>query len=102
MKSAGETLKLTANNDNEWLCIRRVDIVDVKDTAGWTSLHYAAHHGQLDCTQYLLEEGDANMHAKNKAGLTAADLAIKADYGEVTSFLNGRNRHLRNTYEIDS
>ena len=79
---------------------RRVDIVDVKDNKGWTPLHYAAHHGQLDCAQYLLEEGDCNMHMKDKAKMTAADLAIREDHGDVTAYLNSQNPHLHSLYKV--
>ena len=47
--------------------------VDVRDTAGWTSLHYASSHGQPEVVRQLILQG-ADRHAENKDGQPPVEL----------------------------
>ena len=78
---------------------RGIEVVDVRDNTGWTPLHYAAHKGQVEVAEYLLEEGDANQHMKDKAGCTASMIALQEGHGDVCSYLDSHNSHVHNKYD---
>ena len=64
-----------------------------------TPLHYAAHKGQLEAAEYLLDEGDANQHLKDKAGCTASMIALQEGNGDVCAYLDARNAHVHDKYD---
>ncbi|KAG9398899.1 hypothetical protein AC1031_013983 [Aphanomyces cochlioides] len=44
---------------------------------GWTPLHWAGYHGDIQVLELLLEAG-ANVHLETEAGQTARDLGNEA------------------------
>jgi ankyrin repeat protein len=76
-----------------------VEVVDVKDSQGWTPLHYAASGGQIESAVFLVEDAHINQHTKDKNGHTAAVVGERKDPkggpGEVAAYLNSNNPHLK-------
>ncbi|KAK9694629.1 Ankyrin repeats (3 copies) [Popillia japonica] len=61
--------------------------VDVKDTAGYTALHYAARNGHSDICKCLLARG-SDVNAVTKAGLaTSLHRACSAGYYNIVKIL---------------
>ena len=54
-----------------------------------TALHIASEHGHEDNVRLLLEAG-ANLLIRDSLGLTALDLAEKADHQEVMTVLQDK------------
>jgi hypothetical protein len=80
---------------------RKVTLVEnVRDTTDrWTPLFYAAQAGHLEIVQYLIEEAEVNIHKLDKNKLNAAEVALKADHGHITSYLNAMNPHVVDPYD---
>jgi hypothetical protein len=83
---------------------RKVTLVEnVRDTLhGWTPLFYAAQAGHLEICQYLMEEVEVNIHKLDKNKLNAAEVALKAGHGHVTSYLNMMNPHVFDPYDASN
>lgn len=64
--------------------------VNSTDDYGWTPLMLAAYCGHLDVTTFLLDLG-ANRKAREKSGLTAAQLALKTNYLKIVALLKKRS-----------
>ena len=62
--------------------------LDQQDYAGDTPLHDAAAHGHEDVAKILVAAG-ANTSIRNKAGLTAAEVAKQANYPNVAAAIQG-------------
>ena len=52
-----------------------------------TAMHLAADSGDLEAVKMLVERDRLDIHAKNKDGLTALDLAYKNGHQKVTAYL---------------
>jgi hypothetical protein len=50
-------------------------LVNAQDKYGWTPLHSACHHGNIDCVKLLIKLG-ANVHLTERVGKTALHLAV--------------------------
>lgn len=66
------------------------DNVDVADDFGWTPLMSAAYNGNVEVVEYLLKLG-VNKRAKEKSGLTAAQLALKRHHLSIVALLKRKN-----------
>ncbi|XP_017799188.1 PREDICTED: G patch domain and ankyrin repeat-containing protein 1 homolog [Habropoda laboriosa] len=64
--------------------------VNVTDDFGWTPLMSAAYCGHLDIIEFLLNLG-ANKRAREKSGLTAAQLALKRNYLNIVALLKKKS-----------
>lgn len=96
-------LKAVEQKDFEFL-LKHVtcDNVNLMDDFGWTPLMSAAYCGYLDIVQFLLNLG-ANRKAKEKSGLTAAQLALKKNYLNIVALLKKRTDSICNkTIETDT
>ena len=60
--------------------------INAKTSIGWTPLHYAARHGDLDNCRALLNRG-AVISAKAEGGQTPLHLASQYDHVELAKFL---------------
>nr|XP_033341170.1 G patch domain and ankyrin repeat-containing protein 1 homolog [Megalopta genalis] len=60
--------------------------VNLTDDFGWTPLMSAAYCGHLDIIEFLLSLG-ASKEAREKSGLTAAQLALKKNYLTIVALL---------------
>lgn len=60
--------------------------VNLTDDFGWTPLMSAVYCGHLDIIKFLLSLG-ANKNAREKSGLTAAQLALKKNYLNIVALL---------------
>ncbi|CAD1468556.1 unnamed protein product, partial [Heterotrigona itama] len=60
--------------------------VNLTDDFGWTPLMSAAYCGHLDVIEFLLNLG-ANRKARERSGLTAAQLALKKNYLNIVALL---------------
>jgi hypothetical protein len=67
------------------LIVRRVNL-DQRDFNGNTALHFAALHGHMDCTRFLVN-GGADPAIINKHGRTALEIALESNYHTVVEFL---------------
>ena len=71
--------------------------VNMSDVFGWTPLMSAAYTGNLEIVEFLSKLG-ANRNVKDKAGLTAVQLASKNKFADIVDFLerkdmnNGRDQ----------
>lgn len=61
--------------------------VNVSQHGGWTPLHQAADHGNLELVQLLLAHG-ANPAAQSEAGQTAIEMAAAKEFNAVVDLLN--------------
>ncbi|OWM75738.1 hypothetical protein CDL15_Pgr021903 [Punica granatum] len=59
------------------------EMVKEVDGQKWTPLHYAAHLGHLEATQYLLEVDRSIAYLQNMEGMSAFHLAAKAGHIKV-------------------
>jgi hypothetical protein len=50
-------------------------IINAQDKYGWTPLHSACHHGNIDCVKLLIKLG-ANVQLTERVGKTALHLAV--------------------------
>ncbi|XP_012277585.1 G patch domain and ankyrin repeat-containing protein 1 homolog [Orussus abietinus] len=64
--------------------------VNVTDDFGWTPLMLAAYCGQPAIVELLLKLG-ANKRARERSGLTAAQLALKKNFINIVALLRKRN-----------
>lgn len=69
--------------------------VDSTDDFGWTPLMSAAFCGHLDVIEFLLNLG-ANRKARERSGLTAAQLALKKNYLNIVALLKKRTELIPN------
>lgn len=69
--------------------------VNLTDDFGWTPLMSAAYCGHLDIIEFLLNLG-ANKKAKEKSGLTAAQLALKKNYLNIVALLKKKSESISN------
>lgn len=69
--------------------------VNLTDDFGWTPLMSAAYCGHLDIIEFLLNLG-ANRKAKEKSGLTAAQLALKKNYLNIVALLKKKSESVSN------
>lgn len=60
--------------------------LDQQDFNGYTALHFAALHGNIDCARSLVD-GGADPGIINKHGHTALGVALESNYGAVAAFL---------------
>lgn len=60
--------------------------VNVAQQGGWTPLHQAAGHGQIEMVRLLLNYG-ADVASKNEEGKTPIDLARENEFTEVVNVL---------------
>nr|XP_031847158.1 G patch domain and ankyrin repeat-containing protein 1 homolog [Nomia melanderi] len=60
--------------------------VNLTDNFGWTPLMSATYCGHLDIVEFLLNLG-ASKEAREKSGLTAAQLALKKNYLNIVALL---------------
>ena len=60
--------------------------IDVKDSDGWTALHYAAYDGHLQAAQLLISS-NANVHEKTNSEKTPVHLAAKYGNNSVLKLL---------------
>lgn len=60
--------------------------VKVAQQGGWTPLHQAAAHGQVDMVDLLLAHG-ADVHVQSEDGRTPADMAQENDHEDVVALL---------------
>jgi ankyrin repeat protein len=63
--------------------------VDDRQHGGWTALHAAAQHGQVDRIDLLLERG-ADPSLPTEDGRSAADLADEQGHADVAAYLRAR------------
>jgi uncharacterized protein len=66
--------------------------VNVAQEGGWTPLHGAAAHGNLDLVRFLLDHG-ADRNAVGKNGKTAFQLAVEANHSETAALLQSVSTH---------
>lgn len=66
------------------------DNVNLTDDFGWTPLMSAAYCGHVDIIEFLLNLG-ANRRAREKSGLTAAQLALKRNYLNIVALLKKKS-----------
>lgn len=89
--SINSILKAVEQND---LCFLikylNSDNVDLSDDFGWTPLMSAAYNGNIKVVEYLLKLG-VNKRAKEKSGLTAAQLALKRNHLSIVALLKRKN-----------
>ncbi|XP_050481893.1 G patch domain and ankyrin repeat-containing protein 1 homolog isoform X2 [Bombus huntii] len=64
--------------------------VNLTDDFGWTPLMSAAYCGHLDVIEFLLNLG-ANRKARERSGLTAAQLALKKNYLNIVALLKKKS-----------
>ncbi|OAD59047.1 G patch domain and ankyrin repeat-containing protein 1 like protein [Eufriesea mexicana] len=64
--------------------------VNLTDDFGWTPLMSAAYCGHFDIIEFLLNLG-ANRKAREKSGLTAAQLALKKNYLNIVALLKKKS-----------
>ena len=89
-------LKAVEQKDFEFLSKHMThDNVNLMDDFGWTPLMSAAYCGHLDIVEFLLNLG-ANRKAKEKSGLTAAQLALKKNYLNIVALLKKRTQYVTN------
>ncbi|XP_012265878.2 G patch domain and ankyrin repeat-containing protein 1 homolog [Athalia rosae] len=89
--STNSILKAVEQNDMHFLKKHlNLDNVDACDDFGWTPLMSAAYNGNLEVVEYLLRLG-VNKKAKERSGLTAAQLALKRNHLNVVALLKRRN-----------
>ncbi|XP_076635552.1 uncharacterized protein LOC143348814 [Colletes latitarsis] len=69
--------------------------VNLTDDFGWTPLMSAAYCGHLDIIKFLLSLG-ANKKAREKSGLTAAQLALKKNYLNIVALLKKKTESKAN------
>ncbi|CAL7946549.1 unnamed protein product [Xylocopa violacea] len=69
--------------------------VNFTDDFGWTPLMSAAYCGHLDIIEFLLNLG-ANRKAREKSGLTAAQLALKKNYLNIVALLKKKSEFMPN------
>lgn len=69
----------------------KVDPVSPKASGSYTPLMMAAREGQEDFAKFLIEHG-ANRRLKNGEGLTAAQIAERADHQSIAKLLSGAAR----------
>ncbi|XP_046620475.1 G patch domain and ankyrin repeat-containing protein 1 homolog [Neodiprion virginianus] len=89
--STNSILKAVEQNDLHFLRKHlNSDNVNVSDDFGWTPLMSAAYNGNFEIVQYLLKLG-VNKKAKEKSGLTAAQLALKRNHLNIVALLRKKN-----------
>ncbi|GAB9472296.1 Palmitoyltransferase [Globisporangium polare] len=71
---------------------------DDPDRFGQTPLHLAAMRGELSVVQYLVEELESDMSAKDLQGRTPYDLAVLKGYKRVSTYL--ARQEFRNRWNI--
>lgn len=71
---------------------------DDPDRFGQTPLHLAAMRGELSMVQYLVEELESDMSAKDLQGRTPYDLAVLKGYKRVSTYL--ARQEFRNRWNI--
>lgn len=97
-------LNCEATRADMQLCSDRsgyVEIVDCRDNAGWTPLHFAAAANQVEMCEFLLDECDANQHKLDKNKMTASVVAAKMGHGEVQAYLDHKNPHIFDPYDAN-
>lgn len=65
--------------------------VNSQDHTGCTSLHWAASKGNIKIVKILLNEANADPTKKDKDGITAAEVAQKKQFFNISKLLSGRN-----------
>ncbi|CAG9860304.1 unnamed protein product [Phyllotreta striolata] len=60
--------------------------VDVRDSAGYTALHYASRNGHLRVCKFLVENG-ADVNARTNGGVTALARACSTGKEDIVDFL---------------
>lgn len=60
--------------------------VNVVQHGGFTPLHLACQHGNIDLIIILLEQG-ASVEARNQNGETPSDLALQKGFREIADIL---------------
>eukprot|EP00878_Enallax_costatus_P026109 GHUV01027986.1.p1 GENE.GHUV01027986.1~~GHUV01027986.1.p1 ORF type:complete len:183 (+),score=45.08 GHUV01027986.1:188-736(+) len=60
---------------------------DLGDYDQRTPLHIAAAEGKLEVVKYLVEEGGASIHLKDRWGATAVDEAVRVGAKDVAEYL---------------
>ena len=60
---------------------------NLKDSNGWTALHYAAQIGDLESVKILIEKSKADINAFSNNGRTALHLAAKENKKNVVDYL---------------
>jgi ankyrin repeat protein len=64
--------------------------VNIAQEGGWTPLHQAAAHGQIEIIKLLLEH-KANVNSKSDDGSTPLQMAQNKGYSEAAELLVRRN-----------
>lgn len=77
------------------------DNVDMSDDFGWTPLMSAAYCGHLEIVQFLLNLG-ANKKARDKSGLTAAQLALKKNYLSIVALLKKKSESISSINQLSA
>ncbi|XP_046744857.1 G patch domain and ankyrin repeat-containing protein 1 homolog [Diprion similis] len=99
--STNSILKAVEQNDLHFLRKHlNSDNVNVSDDFGWTPLMSAAYNGNFEIIQYLLKLG-VNKKAKEKSGLTAAQLALKRNHLNIVALLRKKSSQ-KETEDIKS
>jgi hypothetical protein len=62
------------------------NVNNVRDSDGWTALHYAAQYGHIDCVNYAIEIG-ANVNTRNAYGYTPLHIASLHENANVVRVL---------------
>ncbi|XP_015604536.1 G patch domain and ankyrin repeat-containing protein 1 homolog [Cephus cinctus] len=89
--TANSILKAVEQQDVQFLKKHlNTENVNISDDFGWTPLMCAAYCGHLEIIKLLLKLG-ANRKAREKSGLTAAQLALKKNYLNIVALLRKKN-----------
>ena len=66
---------------------RGLNVAFHKYKYGWTTLHHAAANGRVRTVQHLVEKYNVDIHARNRDGKTALDVAEEYGRTECASYL---------------
>lgn len=66
-----------------------IDVNATDSYYGWTSLHWAAYHGNVALVTILLQQGCATSRNRDWDGCTAAEVAMREGHDELVSILCG-------------
>lgn len=76
--------------------------VNSQDMTGCTSLHWAASKGNIKIVKILINEANADPTKKDKEGVTAAEVAQKKQFFNISKLLTGINYNPSNKNNVNS
>ena len=75
---------------NEQIMLYTQELLNGKDTLGWTPLHFAVFKNKIQTIQWLLNLG-CDKHSINQNNQTPLDIAIKYNYTQAIQLLSNSN-----------